>query len=83
MSLKNGKANSKSEGYEIYEPPSMSEISERILKTLARRKEICERAIERGDNAMGNRAEIREIKKMMKTARAICRLERERGADTE
>ena len=80
MSLKNGKAISKNGGYEIYDPPSMAEISERILKTLARRKAICEQAIERGENAMGNRAEIREIKKMMKTARAICRLERDRGA---
>ena len=81
MSFKNGKGErADGNGYEIFEPPSLLEINERILKTLSRRKEICERAIARGENAMSNRAEIREIKRMMKTARAICARERERGS---
>ena len=81
MSFKNGKCGrGDGSGYEIFEPPSLLEINERILETLSRRKEVCERAIERGENRMGNRAEVREIKKMMKTARAICARERERGS---
>ena len=64
----------------FFEPPSLLEINERILETLSRRKEVCERAIERGENTMSNRAEIREIKRMMQTARAICKRERARGS---
>ena len=48
MSFKNGKCGrGDGSGYEIFEPPSLLEINERILETLSRRKEVCERAIER------------------------------------
>jgi len=75
MSLKNGNAaRGDARDFDPFDPPSLAEISERILETMARQKEKCERAIERGEDVMKNRATLREVKKIMKTARAVRRV---------
>lgn len=72
MSLKNGNAKrGDARDFDPFDPPSLAEISERILETMTRQKEKCERAIERGEDVMKNRATLREVKKIMKTARAV------------
>lgn len=82
MGFENGNGNSaggRGQDYRIFEPPSLLEISERILIRLNRQKEACERAIERGNIPPGNLREIRKLIKTARKVRAVC----ERGRESE